>query len=130
MSIATQVLLDGVLMPAAQAKVSALCEGFQFGRGAFETLRAQHGRAQLLSAHHDRLASACAALGLEPPPPAAELGERITRLLAAVRMRINSMELTSGTNGGLLTSTNSTIDDIARRMRSISFDLRKITRSS
>ncbi len=86
MSLAPQVLLDGQLLPAAQAKVSALCDGFQFGQGAFETLRTREGRPLLFAAHHARLAASCAALGLEAPPPAEELAARITRLLAAVRL--------------------------------------------
>ncbi len=86
MSLAPQVLLDGQLLPAAQAKVSALCDGFQFGQGAFETIRAREGRPLLFAAHHARLVASCAALGLDAPPPANELAARITRLLAAVRM--------------------------------------------
>lgn len=86
MSLAPQVLLDGQLVPAAQAKISALSDGFQFGYGAFETIRCREGRPQLFAAHHARLVAACAALGLEAPPAAEELAARITRLLAAVRL--------------------------------------------
>jgi branched-subunit amino acid aminotransferase/4-amino-4-deoxychorismate lyase len=86
MSLAPQVLLDGQLLPAAQAKVSALCDGFQFGQGAFETLRTREGRPLLFAAHHARLSASCAALGLEAPPPVEELSARVTRLLAALRM--------------------------------------------
>ncbi len=86
MSLAPQVLLDGALLPAAQAKVSALSDGFLFGHGVFETLRAHHGVALHLAAHHARLAASCAALDLAPPPSADELGQRITRLLASARL--------------------------------------------
>jgi branched-subunit amino acid aminotransferase/4-amino-4-deoxychorismate lyase len=86
MSIAPQVLLDGQLIPAAQAKVSALSDGFLFGYGAFETLRTRDGRPLLFPAHHGRLAASCAVLNLEAPPPAEELAARVTRLLAAVRL--------------------------------------------
>jgi branched-subunit amino acid aminotransferase/4-amino-4-deoxychorismate lyase len=86
MSLAPQVLLDGQLIHAAQAKVSALSDAFQYGQGAFETVRTRDGRPLLLAAHHARLTSACAALGLEAPPPAEELATRIMRLLAAVRL--------------------------------------------
>ena len=86
MSLAPQVLLDGQLLPAAQAKVSALSDGFQFGLGAFETIRTRDGRPLLFTAHHARLSASCAALGLEAPPPPEELATRVTRLLAAVRM--------------------------------------------
>lgn len=86
MSIAPQVLLDGELLPAAQAQVSALSDGFLFGHGAFETIRTRNGLPLLFAAHHARLAATCAALELAPPPPAPELADRITRLLAAVRL--------------------------------------------
>ena len=86
MSLAPQVLLDGQLLPASQAKVSALSDGFLFGHGAFETVRTRDGRPLFFAAHHARLAASCAALGLDAPPPADELASRVTRLLAAVRL--------------------------------------------
>jgi branched-subunit amino acid aminotransferase/4-amino-4-deoxychorismate lyase len=86
MSLAPQVLLDGELLPAAQAKVSALSDGFLFGHGVFETLRTHNGVALHIAAHHARLAASCAALDLAPPPSADELGRRITRLLASARL--------------------------------------------
>ncbi len=86
MSLAPQVLLDGQLLHAAQAKVSALADGFLFGHGVFETIRAQNGVPLLVAAHRERLAASCAELGLDPPPETGELAARITRLLAAVRM--------------------------------------------
>jgi branched-subunit amino acid aminotransferase/4-amino-4-deoxychorismate lyase len=86
MSIAPQVLLDGQLLPAAQARVSALSDGFLFGHGAFETVRTHRGRPLLFAAHHARLAAACTALDITPPCPAQELADRVTRLLAAVRL--------------------------------------------
>jgi branched-subunit amino acid aminotransferase/4-amino-4-deoxychorismate lyase len=86
MSLALQVVLNGELMPAARAQVSALSEGFLFGHGVFETIRVREGRPRLLSAHHRRLAASCAALGLEPPSPLEELAARIGRLLASVRL--------------------------------------------
>lgn len=86
MSIAPLVLLDGELLPAGQAKVSALSDGFLFGHGVFETIRAHQGRPLLFTGHHTRLAAACADLGLDAPAPAEELATRVTRLLAAVRL--------------------------------------------
>ena len=86
MSIVPQVLLDGQILPAAQARVSALSDAFLFGHGAFETVRTHRGRPLLFTAHHARLAAACAALDLAPPAPAAELADRVTRLLASVRL--------------------------------------------
>ncbi len=86
MSIAPQVLFDGQVIPAAQARVSALSDGFLFGHGAFETVRTHRGRPLLFAGHHARLAAACTALDLAPPCPAPELADRVTRLLAAVRL--------------------------------------------
>lgn len=86
MSLAPQVLLNGELLPASQAKVSALSDGFLFGHGVFETVRTHQGRPLLFAAHHARLAASCATLGLDAPAPAAELADRVTRLLASVRM--------------------------------------------
>lgn len=86
MSLAPQVLLDGQLLPAGQAKVSALSDGFLFGQGVFETIRAREGRPLLFASHHARLAASCAALGLDAPPGIEELTTRVMRLLAAVRM--------------------------------------------
>jgi branched-subunit amino acid aminotransferase/4-amino-4-deoxychorismate lyase len=86
MSLAPQVLLDGELLPAAQAKVSALSDGFLYGHGVFETLRTHNGVALHLAAHHARLAASCVALDLAPPPSTDELGQRITRLLASARL--------------------------------------------
>jgi branched-chain amino acid aminotransferase len=86
MSLAPQVLLDGQFLPAAQARVSALSDGFLYGHGVFETLRTRDGRPLNFAAHHARLTASCAALGLETPPPVAELSARVTRLLASVRL--------------------------------------------
>lgn len=86
MSIAPQVLLNGELLPASQAKVSALSDGFLYGQGVFETVRTHRGLPLHFAAHHARLAASCAALGLEAPSPAAELADRVTRLLASVRL--------------------------------------------
>ena len=86
MSIAPQVLLDGQLLPAREAKVSALSDGFLFGQGVFETIRTHNGVAMHLAAHHARLSASCSELGLDAPVSAPELSARITRLLASVRL--------------------------------------------
>ncbi len=81
-----QVLLNNTLLPAAEARISALSDGFLFGHGVFETLLARDGAPLLFEAHHARLSASCAALDLEAPPPPAELATRITRLLAALKL--------------------------------------------
>lgn len=86
MSIVPQVILDGELLPASQAKVSALSDGFLFGHGVFETVRTHRGLPLHFAAHHARLTASCVALGLEPPAPEPELAARITRLLASAKL--------------------------------------------
>ncbi len=108
MSLAPQVLLDGQLVPAAEAKVSALSDGFLFGHGVFETVRTRAGRPLLWAAHHARLAASCAALGLEAPPAADELAARITRLLASVALPVAAVKIVRfrdfARNGELITA--------------------------
>jgi branched-chain amino acid aminotransferase len=93
MSLAPQVMLDGRLVPAAEAKISPLSDGFMFGHGAFETIRTRAGRPLLFAAHHARLCASCVALGLDAPPPAEELSARITRLLAAVTLPVAAVKI-------------------------------------
>lgn len=54
---------------------------------------------------------------------AEDLHDDLAPMLAAVRMKVNSFDLIKPADVERLVTTNSTIDDIARRMRSISFDL-------
>lgn len=54
---------------------------------------------------------------------ATDLHDELAPMLAAVRMRINSFDLNSAGERELLERTNETIDDLAKRLRSISFDL-------
>lgn len=108
MATVPQVILNGELMPAARAKISPLSDGFMFGHGVFETLRARNGRAVQLEAHRERLAASSAALGLDAPDAAEELGLRITRLLAAIKLPHAAVKITrfrdlSGT-GELITA--------------------------
>lgn len=54
---------------------------------------------------------------------AEDLHDDLAPMLAAVRMKINSFNLLNDLDIERLATTNVTIDDIAKRMRSISFDL-------
>ena len=54
---------------------------------------------------------------------ATDLHDDLAPMLVAVKMRINSLDLETDTDKNHLVKTNETIDDIAKRMRSISFDL-------
>ena len=63
--MSTSLWVNGDLVPAAEARISALDAGFRSGLGVFETLRVDHGRAFRLSAHLARLAAGARALGFE-----------------------------------------------------------------
>jgi two-component system, NarL family, sensor kinase len=58
---------------------------------------------------------------------AADLHDDLAPMLVAVKMRINSFELTDVSDQKQLDSTNKIIDDLAKRMRAISFDLMPVS---
>ncbi len=76
--------IDGVIVPATGAHLSAFDRGFQLGDGVFETLRARGGRPTELVEHVERLRGSADGLGIELPPDIGEVLERaIADLLAA-----------------------------------------------
>ena len=79
--------IDGALVAAADASVSAFDRGFQLGDGVFETLRARGGRPAELAEHLARLDRSATGLAIELP---SDLGDRISHgiaeLLAADRL--------------------------------------------
>src|SRR5213594_882716 len=79
---AVLVWLNGRLVPAGRARVSALDRGLLHGDGAYDTWRTYAGRPFAVPAHVRRLAAASRALAL-PGPGAAALWERRTRVLVA-----------------------------------------------
>lgn len=89
------VWLNGRVVPAAQARVSALDRGFLHGDGLYETWRTYGGVPFAVAAHLRRLAAAARRMEL-PVPGTAALWERRSRLLlrrngltdAAVRLTI------------------------------------------
>src|SRR5206468_4031176 len=83
---AVLVWLNGRLVPAGRARVSALDRGLLHGDGAYDTWRTYAGRPFAVAAHVRRLAAAARTLALPSPGPAAAW-ERRTRLLAAARRR-------------------------------------------
>ncbi|AGN02557.1 branched chain amino acid aminotransferase [Salinarchaeum sp. Harcht-Bsk1] len=78
-----QYNVDGEIVPAEEATVSVEDRGFQYGDGAFETLRAYGGDVFEWEAHADRLDRTCEALSLDHGLERAELRERIDETLAA-----------------------------------------------
>jgi branched-chain amino acid aminotransferase len=74
--------VDGELVPAAEATVSVDDRGFQYGDGAFETLRAYGGAVFEWTAHRERLGRTCDRLGMPGAVPD-DLRERVDRTLDA-----------------------------------------------
>lgn len=78
------VWIDGRLVPADGAHVSAFDRGFQLGDGIFETLRARAGHAAELDAHLERLRRSAAGLAIELPPDIGQVVDHgITEILGA-----------------------------------------------
>jgi len=97
------VWLNGRLVPARAARVSALDRGFLHGDGLYDTWRTYGGVSFALAAHLRRLAAGARALGL-PSPGKAATWETRTRLLvtrnrlpdAAVRLTLTRGEAGDG----------------------------------
>ena len=73
--------INGELFSRDQAKVSVFDSGFVLGDGVWEGLRVHNGRIAFLEQHLDRLYEGSRALDMEMEISAAELGDRLYRLL-------------------------------------------------
>ncbi|MFB6131130.1 MAG: aminotransferase class IV [Salinigranum sp.] len=76
-------LVDGDLVPAAEATVSVRDRGFLYGDAAFETLRAYGGDVFEWDAHAERLRGTCDVLALDHGLSDADLRARVDETLAA-----------------------------------------------
>lgn len=85
--------LDGDLVPAREARVSALDRGLLSGYGLFETLRAYGGRPWAFADHYARLRQGAELIALEIPP-AELLTAAITDVLAANDLRDAGVRIT------------------------------------
>ncbi len=74
--------VDGLVTPAAEARVSVLDNGFTFGDAVYETLRTYGGRPFALYRHLGRLRRSAAGLGIALPLSDEELWARLDALLA------------------------------------------------
>jgi len=63
----SHVWVNGQLLPADGAHLSAFDRGFQLGDGVFETLRVRGGHATELAEHLERLHRSASGLGFELP---------------------------------------------------------------
>jgi branched-subunit amino acid aminotransferase/4-amino-4-deoxychorismate lyase len=88
------VWLNGRVLPAARARVSALDRGLLHGDGVYDTWRTYGGRPFLVAAHLRRLAAACRTLQLPPPGTAALWEARVRLLLRRNRMLDATVRLT------------------------------------
>jgi branched-subunit amino acid aminotransferase/4-amino-4-deoxychorismate lyase len=79
---APPALVDGRLVPAAEARISLADPAFTHGDGLFETIRLLARRPVGIDAHLSRLCGSAEALRIPCPSPAAWRG-LVTRLLAA-----------------------------------------------
>lgn len=74
--------VDGVVSPAAEARISVLDNGFTFGDAVYETLRTYRGRPFELGRHLRRLRASAGRIGVTIPQDDAELSRRLDALLA------------------------------------------------
>jgi branched-chain amino acid aminotransferase len=109
---AMKVWLDGGLVDAAQARVSAFDHGFTVGDGIFETCKVVHGRPFALSRHLERLAESAYLLGLPAPDPdlvraavTAVVPQVAGEALARLRITVTGGEAPLGSGRGSGTPT-------------------------
>ena len=98
----TWVHLDGVCLPAAEARVAADDAGLLYGRGLFETFRARRGAVYRLERHLDRLAAGARTLGIAltlTPPELQRAVRELTERCGLVDARVR-LTLTAGPAGG------------------------------
>jgi branched-subunit amino acid aminotransferase/4-amino-4-deoxychorismate lyase len=88
------VWLNGRVVRAREARVSALDRGLLHGDGVYDTWRTYGGRPFAVAAHLRRLAAATRVLRLPTPGGAALWEARCVRLVAANRLRDAAVRLT------------------------------------
>jgi branched-subunit amino acid aminotransferase/4-amino-4-deoxychorismate lyase len=88
------VWLSGRFVPAERARIPASSPAVTHGEGVFETLRLVASHAPLVALHAARLATACRALGIDPPREdwdavIRELAERDRRTRGVARITVS-----------------------------------------
>ena len=87
------VILNGRLLDAGEARISPLGDGFMFGLGLFETIKALRGRPVFFSDHFERLRRSAGELGLVFTASAAELRARCEQCVSANGLGEGSLKI-------------------------------------
>lgn len=77
------IYLNGVILPAEQARIDPFDRGFSLGDGLFETLRAYDGRPFRLADHLERMSAAASELEIPLPVDMPAVAEAVLELLRA-----------------------------------------------
>jgi D-amino acid aminotransferase len=119
------VWLNGRVVPARRALVSALDRGLLHGDGVYDTWRTYGGRPFALRAHLARLAAGARRLGLPPPGDPARWDRLTRRLVAANRLPDAAVRLTitRGAAGDALWPVRRTRPTILLAVRPLPADL-------
>lgn len=91
----------------------------------FYSIIRQHKK--VLDLERDNAAAQVTLLEKDRERIAVDLHDDLAPMLVAVRMRVNSFDLEKQDDKDCLSQTNNIIDDIAKRMRTISYDLMPAT---
>jgi branched-chain amino acid aminotransferase len=96
------LILNGVLLPEAEATLPATDRALTHGLGLYETLKLVDGVPVFFEEHVARLVHGIAALGLDKPVDRPELAEQVCRLSEATDVRDGACRLlvTAGPPGG------------------------------
>lgn len=113
------VWLDGEVVAADEARVSALDRGLLYGDGVFETIRVYGGAPFRLGAHIDRLAAGARALGIRLTHSAEDLRVAVVETpaaggLADAYVRITVTRGVGGAPGDLNSTPAATVMILAR----------------
>ncbi len=76
-------LLDGRVLPLAEARISPLDRGFLFGDAIYEAIKVREGKLLFRDAHFERLSRSLAALRIPEP---LDIGPQLDELVAATEL--------------------------------------------
>ena len=97
-----QVCVNGRLVAAHEAAVSAFDRGLLYGDGIYETVRVYSGKPFMLDAHIRRMAHGCSVIGLAPPDPG-QIQQGVRQVLEANGLKEAYLRITvtRGATGAL-----------------------------